>query len=185
MYCRYCGAYNKDKAKFCGKCGNKITSVNIENKKEIHKDMQKMQKGKTKKSVVIIGIVGFTFLIVAGAFLLTYLKNKSTESDEDAIKNYCVQYASDYEIIDNSNNSEIQINVTAPDFSSIVAILAEENREITLRELEKTVEEHSELKKNYNFSVKSEKADDIENAFIEEVLYDLMVNAISNTEYAE
>lgn len=130
-----------------------------------------------KKKFLIIGVVCLLCLSACGT------EEKSESNGE--VKNFCKQYASEYTVIE-SESDKCVVSVEAPDFQKIVEIMLEEGKEdISAETLEETIEKNSDCKKEYIVSVESEEMDVIEEAFLEQVSYELMVAAIKDVEYEE
>lgn len=127
-------------------------------------------------------------LLVAGVMCLLCLSACGIEEKSESngeVKNFCKQYASEYTVIE-SENEKCIVSVEAPDFQRIVEILLEEGKEdISAEALEETIEKNSDCKKEYIVSVESEEKNVIEEAFLEQVSYELMVAAIKDVEYEE
>ena len=106
---------------------------------------------------------------------------------EDAIKNYYIQYVSEYKILQKNKEGQFEISVIAPDFERIIESILTENKEveITVTELERAIQKYSDYEKEYRFYSNSEQPIDIENAFLQKVSYELAVGAIKNIEYTE
>lgn len=77
VICPKCGYKNKDNAKFCSKCGNKLESLNIgsDNNKSIVRDSNLNNENKIKNNgnnkLIIIAVTAIICVaIIAGTFLL-------------------------------------------------------------------------------------------------------------------
>lgn len=79
------------------------------------------------------------------------------------------------------------ISIIAPDFVHVIAAIKDENEkvEITPKNLEKGVKKHIEFEKEYIFYSNVNEINDVEKAFLQEIAYDLVIDAIKNIEYTE
>lgn len=109
------------------------------------------------------------------------------EDGRDAMKRYCENYTSKYEIIEQGQDGAVMVTISAPDFKSIVSLIIEENnnQDISVNDIERAVEEHPECKKEYIFWAEDEESDEIKKEFLEKVSEELMIEAIKNVEYKE
>lgn len=127
---------------------------------------------KRKIIAVLLVVLSFTLLTACG------------KKDDDAIRNYCIEFASKYEVIKSNDDGSIQVSIKAPDFSRVMNAMAEEspNKEITLKRIKKTVKEHSDYEKTYELEVDSEDDELIENAFINKITDEMLITAITNVD---
>lgn len=109
------------------------------------------------------------------------------KDNKNTIKAYCIQYASEYEVIQKNSDGKFEIRVLAPDFKQVIESMLEENQElnITSKALRKSAKKHPGYEKEYTFYSDSDEMKDIENAFLEKVAHELAIDAIKNIEYKE
>lgn len=135
-----------------------------------------MRKSKLE-AVVMIGL---------SLAILTSCGTSEKEKD-DALKNYCEKYASEYEVIEQMENGAIMVSVNAPDFKSVTEAIMAENGEndITVNDIEEIVNEYPDYKKEYKFWVDTDEKDEVEKGFLNEISEELIVDAIKNVDYTE
>lgn len=126
-------------------------------------------------------------LISLSLVMLLSCRRYNKGDDSDAVKRYCENYASEYEILEKGNNGAVKVSINAPDFKSIMSLIIEKknNQDITVNDIEKAVEKHPECKKEYKFWTDGEENNEIKKDFLEIVSKDLIVEAIKNVEYTE
>ena len=108
------------------------------------------------------------------------------KGDNEGIKEYCQKYVSDYKILEEKEEGEIVVSVTAPDFSNIVEAIVNEGKEnIEIEDIEKAVKDNPDCEKKYVFSVCSEEKEEIEEKFFEKLSEELIIDAIQKIEYRE
>lgn len=125
--------------------------------------------------------------MVSCLFVLSSCSATREQDSEEGIKQYCEQYVSQYEVLENGNDDTIMVSITAPDFGVIVKKIVSEsdNKEVTIGSIKKKIEENPECIKKYSFSVNRENNDEIKDAFLRELSKDLIVDAIKNSKYNE
>lgn len=128
-------------------------------------------------------------IILCLIFLAACQKNqdKEIESQDKSIRKFCAQYATDYEILEKKETTgdKFKISINAPDFNYIIKTLSNKNQKITLKNLKEIIEKHPDQQKKYIFYSSTSKSKDIENAFMEEISYDLATDAIKNVKYSD
>lgn len=131
--------------------------------------------------------LGAFILIGLSLLLLSSCGKFNKEDNRDAMKSYCENYTSKYEIIEHGQDGAVMVNISAPNFTDIVSLILEENNnhDITVKDIERAVKEHPECKKEYIFWADEEKNDEIKKEFLEKVSEELMIEAIKNVEYTE
>lgn len=131
--------------------------------------------------------LGALLLIGLSLAMLSSCGKINKEDDIDAVKKYCENFASKYEILDKGENGNVMMSINAPDFKSIMEFIIEEKKgqNITADDIEKAVEEHPECKKEYIFWSDGEGNNEIIKDFLEIVSEELIVEAIKNVEYTE
>jgi len=130
-----------------------------------------------KKYILLILFVGMLGLSACGS--------ANEESSNDEMRTLCKQYASDYTFIEN-NDEMCVVSVEAPDFEKIVKILLEDGeQELNAELLKEVIENNPDCKKEYIVNAEREDTLVIEEAFLEQVSYELMIAAIQNVEYEE
>lgn len=121
--------------------------------------------------------------MVSCVFILSSCSATREQDSEDGIKQYCEQYVSQYEVLENGDNDTIIVSVTAPDFGGIVKKIVSEsdNKEVTFGSIKKKIEENPKCIKKYSFSVNRVNNDEIKDAFFRELSKDLIICAIKNS----
>ena len=136
-----------------------------------------MEGAQMKKSILI--------LLFLGMIELSACNSEKEKNSSDDVKNFCKQYASDYTLIKNDDKTCV-VSVEAPDFEKIVGILLEDGeQELNVDLLEQIIDNNPDYTKEYVVNVENEDTLEIEEAFLEQVSYELMVSAIQNVEYEE
>ncbi|MGN0408912.1 MAG: hypothetical protein ACI4E3_00745 [Candidatus Fimousia sp.] len=109
------------------------------------------------------------------------------ENDSKSMKKYCEKYVSEYKVMEKKDNGSVMISVNAPDFKRMLEVIIEENEEkdITVDDIEKVAKKYPDYKKEYKFWVDTEEDDEIKKAFLNEVSKELIVEAIKNVEYTD
>lgn len=122
--------------------------------------------------------------VILGVIVLVACEKKD---DKDAIKDYCMQYVSKYEVIQEKPDGKFEISVLAPDFEQVIETILTEDKEIEITSivLEEAVEKYPDCEKEYIFYSDSDQMENIEKAFLEEVSHELVVSAIKKVEYKE
>ena len=124
-------------------------------------------------------------LLFLGMLGLSACSSEKEENSNDDVKNFCKQYASDYTFIESKDETCV-VSVEAPDFEKIVKILLEDGeQELNADLLQEVIENNPDCTKEYIVNVENEDTLVIEEAFLEQVSYELMVAAIQNVEYEE
>lgn len=133
-----------------------------------------------KSKLELLGLIGISIVSLSSC------EKISKEDDSTIVKRCCEKYISEYEIVD-KNSDSVQVSINAPDLKKILETIYKEkgNQEITDTDIEKTVNEHPEYKREYKFWCDSEKNYEIENDFLEEVSKDLITEAIKSVRYRE
>lgn len=110
----------------------------------------------------------------------------SDENNRESIKDLCVEYSSEYSVIEESDGAYL-ISVTAPDFSKISRLITDSNNDSNVdeTELEKMVKQYPENIKEYEFLVENCETATVEKAFFDKVSYELAASAITNIEFEE
>lgn len=184
MYCPNCKNSNKKGKEYCEICGYKLV-LNHPERDEAGENTHK--KTKNLLTYFIAGDVVLFVCLVVMVILLVNRQNVNNEKLEyEVIQQYCLQFAKDYVVVSTTEDNKSLISVTAPDFSSIVVKLSEEGKQITEKELKRIVSENASETKEYTFSVdNTEDREEVEHVFLEQISYELMLDAVRNTEYVE
>ncbi len=108
---------------------------------------------------------------------------KSTDSDEQSIdiKNVIAQYADDYTVI-KEEDGLIYLCIKSPDFTEVVKTMSDRNINLDTHNLKKESKKIM-IYKEYVFTVSDLEEEHIKEAFIEEVVYDMMIQAVQEIEY--
>ena len=101
-------------------------------------------------------------------------------------KDYCGEYADGYEVLGEEDN-KILVRVSAPDFPVLVEemYLLEEGEPFSLTGLKEMVEFHPNYRKEYEFLVEKEEAEEIRKKLLDTVAKDMMVHIIQQIDCSE
>lgn len=190
MYCTKCGNEIKNKTKFCTLCGNKINVVSLqfEEEKQNTPPQTKVEKVKKKKAGISVLVISLAFilLISAGGFaawkmgviVLPWLQRDNTE-----LSDFCTSFAKDYTVVA-KNADGVTVEIEAPDFAAIAQkALKNEKSDVDKAILEKYIAENPRLTKVYQISADSEEKSKIEEALLQKISYDLVVEALSQVKF--
>lgn len=105
----------------------------------------------------------------------------------NAIREYCGQFTSDSQVEVANPDGTAQISLSAPNFAHAVSLLFTQNpaQAITKDALRIYVNGHPEDSIEYRFTADSQSPEDVKDAFLSEVSRELVVDAITQTEYFE
>ena len=194
MFCPKCGQKIKDDCKFCAKCGFQLanqteTRRDDGNKPERDKKDRKPPKHCKKRSTVILLII-LILLVAGGSFGLSVFLLQSHDEPENntvieemSVQDLCRTYAADYEVIEESTNT---IQVEGPDFEKLLKFLSEEEtQDISAKTIERLITEHPEAVKKYVFTVAMIDKTEVENAFLDQVAYELMMVSMKDMKIIE
>lgn len=133
--------------------------------------------GKINKQIILFMILCLMFMVSCG----------KKENEGEALKKYCIEFVSEYNVLEEYADGRIKVSIIAPDFVHVIAAIKDENEkvEITPKNLEKGVKKHIEFEKEYIFYSNVNEINDVEKAFLQEIAYDLVIDAIKNIEYTE
>ena len=137
--------------------------------------------------LLIGGIGGLSYYGVIQAPTITTFMEKLGLNHESDIVNLCKKFCKDYDMLSDNNDGTYIVEIVAPDFASILMQEMQNNHEETLdaETLNTWINQHPDLKKVYEVTAKSENLDDIQQAFFQQISYDLMVSAIMETYIVE
>ena len=113
----------------------------------------------------------------------TVESSEETAAASDNMREYCKTYASEYETV--QNGDDIRIRVIAPDFSMLLDEMVRTGKDVSLEELKAQVEAHPDMTKTYEFPAAEESEDAVQEAFLDQVAKELMIDAIVRLEDGE
>ena len=212
-FCGNCGARLDESTGLCPNCAKSSCSSGEEgihsNHSGEHRDFANNPSGlnpvpsqaKTKKhialkltltvlAIILVLAAAFGILYHRGALDLPFpstLRNgtqvPAAQQEEKSIREICISYAEDYEVLTENQDGTKEIKVSAPDFAGITEVLCEEKqvKQINADVLQNAIQEYPELKKDYVFTAPSGK-DQIIEAFLDRVAYELMLSAMEQVE---
>lgn len=117
--------------------------------------------------------------------LISLLCGCGKKTEKEKMRELISDYSSKYTEISHDNRS-YKIEIQAPDFATIIeSHSADTSSSLSTSDLKKAIKEMPECSKVYTISVNSLDEAEIETAFINQVAFDLVVQAIQNTNYEE
>ncbi len=123
-------------------------------------------------------------MILLGLALILCTACGNQETEEKEIDDFYRQYAEQYEVLEEKEDGTIEIQVTAPDFVEIVGNLLQEYdaEELDVTVMQDAVQNQEVATKKYVFTVEEMEQETIEEAFLDEVSYEMMIAAITEVE---
>ena len=124
MYCSKCGKEIKDEDKFCPYCGENscsdIENYEVESNSVLIIDDNKSFKcNKKRKKKIILIIAALIIVIAAGTMIGVIYINSNCKNKNAEIRNYFLEYTSEYEVIENNEDGSVKISINAPDIIEI------------------------------------------------------------------
>lgn len=123
-------------------------------------------------------------MILLGLALILCTACGNQETEEKEIDDFYKQYAEQYEVLEEKEDGTMEIQVTAPDFVEIVGNLLQEYdaEELDVTVMQDAVQNQEVATKKYVFTVEEMKQETVEEAFLDEVSYEMMIAAITEVE---
>lgn len=141
-------------------------------------------------TILLILIIGLLAVILISIHSENKQKNnkedkKEISTDKIEIQNYCKNYASDYKVIERQEDGTVLVSVKAPDFKDIAMKIFDQNpdQDITFESMQEMFEKFPNSIKEYEFLSLSDTDDDVKNGFMDKILEELMIAAITNVKY--
>lgn len=129
-----------------------------------------------RKKWIIAAAIVLLLVIVAVAVVLLVQKNDTPPANPEtvSIAEDCWQHVTDLNVVEQDDGTA-EVTLTAPDYVSLVKLLADENNDtITGEHITKAVKNNPETVKVYLFTASSSEETDIRNALMEQISYELV-----------
>ena len=123
------------------------------------------------------------YIIVLVACIFMSLFMLSSCGNDESMDEYFWKNVSEYSTTKNEDGS-VDVTLTAPAYADIILSIAQDTgtSDISVKQLKEIIKNKDYSEKQYAFSATSENEADIQVAFNDQVAYDLVINAISETE---
>ena len=142
-----------------------------------------------KIKYIIISVVIIAVIVAIVLCVKFWGKNKEevvTQVDKKILlEDYCWSEVIQYEVEDTNEDGMTTVSVSAPDFSQLAENLMEEEKVVTEEALLDTMLNTSVDTRTYSFRVEDTTEEVVKEAFYEQVVYELIIEAIKNIEYTE
>lgn len=136
-----------------------------------------------KKWIIGAGVLLLAIIIVAVVLIIKHHntqpdnnQNNSSPSDTEivSIVDDCWEHVTNINVVE-QHDGTVEVTLTAPDYVSLVKLLADENNNIVTSEyIEKAVENNPECVKEYVFTAPSASNDDVKTVLMEQISYELV-----------
>lgn len=135
-----------------------------------------------KRMGIISMIAALLIVLMTGASCAKTEEKESSVSEAD-MRDFIVSYAEQYTALEESDGS-YTVTVTAPDFSYYLYSSVEENSEkVDYQKMKNSVLNDKNLhSREYSFQVEKTEETVIENAFLDKVCYDIVIDGITAIE---
>ena len=122
--------------------------------------------------------------MVVVVFLLSILTACRNDSSQQTINEMCRDYVKNYEVVKTKDDGSVEVKMTAPDFTKSAKYAYEVDSSVPLdaKSLKKAIEEIPDNSKEYVLVAEEDNQKAIEDAFIDQVSYDLIVAAFEQVE---
>lgn len=123
----------------------------------------------------------YIIVLVACIFMSSFML--SSCGNDESMDEYFWKNVSEYSTTKNEDGS-VDVTLTAPAYADIILSIAQDTgtSDISVKQLKEIIKNKDYSEKQYAFSATSENEADIQVAFNDQVAYDLVINAISETE---
>jgi len=128
------------------------------------------------KKIIVISIVA-VLMVIATVTTVMLLKHEDTPPADTEIVSViddCWEHVTNMNV-EELDDGAVEVTLTAPDYASLVKMLATENKGDPTSELiAKAVKNNPETVKEYTFTAASSEETDIKNALMEQISYELV-----------
>lgn len=135
------------------------------------------EKKMRKKITSLITLLSCTMLI----FTACSEKN----CDEKFLEEFKKEYVLDYSIEQKNDDGTYTVSFIAPDVEKIVKIMAEENMEKNIKNMNEIIAKEDLWQKEYMLVVEEATNNEVEKAFYSAIAKELMMSAFKTIEYRE
>lgn len=137
--------------------------------------------------LLIGGICGLSYCGVIQNPTITSFMEKLGLNHESDIVSLCEKFCKDYDVLSENDDGTYTVEVVAPDVAGIFIQEMQNNpgKALDAESINTWMGEHTDLQKRYELTVASKESDDIQQAFFQQISYDLMVSAIMETYIVE
>lgn len=128
------------------------------------------------KKIIVIGIVAVLIIIATITTVMLLTKEETPPANTEAVSiiDECWERVTNMNI-EELDDGTVEVTLTAPDYVSLVKLLAGENKDVLSGELiAKAVKNNPETVKEYTFTASSSAEADIKNALMEQISYELV-----------
>ena len=128
-------------------------------------------------------ILAYVFII---AITFTACGNERNENEK--VKNYFLDYVTEYEVKERLDDGSLKISILAPDVIEIANKMLDSEKndnELSLKKIKKLIKKHPDIKKEYIIESRDENIENIENAFLKEISDELILEALNSVEYTD
>jgi len=122
-------------------------------------------------------------LLSCTVFVFTACSEKN--NDEKFLEEFKKEYVLDYSIKPQNEDGTYTVSFMAPDVERVVEIMAEENMEKNIENMNEIIDEEDLGQKEYMLVVEGATYNEIEDAFYSAIAKELMISAFKSTEYRE
>jgi len=143
-----------------------------------------------KKWIIGAGIILLVIIIIAVVLIVKYHNTQPEDNQNDSssvgsktvsIADDCWKHVTNMSVVEQEDGA-VEVTLTAPDYVSLVKLLAGENSDtVTSEHIAKAVKNNPECVKEYVFTASSSADTDIKNALMEQISYELVALTLEGT----
>lgn len=127
-----------------------------------------------KKWIVGASIVLFVTAVVAVVWIVKNSNTPPADTKAISITDDCWEHVTNMNIVEQDDGT-VKVTLTAPDYVSLVKLLASDNEDVVTGEhIAKAVKNNPECVKEYAFTASSSAGTDVKNALMEQISYELV-----------
>lgn len=142
-----------------------------------------------KIKYIIISVVIIAVIVAIVLCVKFWGKNKEevvTQVDKTMlVEDYCWSEVTEYEVEETNEDGTATVSVSAPDFCQLAEMLMGEEKVVTEEALLDAMMNTSVDTRIYSIRVEDTTEEVVKEAFYEQVVYELIIEAIKNIEYTE